>query len=473
MHRPVELVSAPPQAPMGAGRAGVSWKAQSIHSALRCCRRAKSSGNIFHLSKINGKLAVIRLAFEGCEADWVLWHSSLIHSGILKVSERRASTDCYSVCLWSSSNAHYNSCLILELYRVKHIRLKHNPKPHCSTMGSEMRPNYWDGQNVSSTSSTTSNLSSPYEVDNKKLLDAVSFIRRDRRDGQAVESRSLTPDTPYEPSERSSVHDLELEVITSKHAGGVATRCPPSPPLSNYDGAQVPLQNQILRVLRKIPGHEEKKGFLPQKELAALMTEAHVKQELHQCFEDLDSTTIAQFARKICGTTAGQGEHVSSFKKIFAILVLCEKPNAIPKFLEEDISDSDLPLLKTTPSGTSSPNIYHLARRGQQDTLKCFHGWSHTAVWRFEEWQWSTIAPFFHRGGKKYVPHLELQDQVALPFEQDSRFPDKTRTYQRLEFEGGFSNVFKVRIHPDHHDLSEPGVSCMGNPQFSCQKRWG
>ncbi|KAL1882794.1 hypothetical protein Daus18300_000432 [Diaporthe australafricana] len=79
-------------------------------------------------------------------------------------------------------------------------------------------------------------------------------------------------------------------------------------------------------------------------------------------------------------------------------------------------------------------------------------------MWRFEEWQWTTIAPFFRHGQRKDVQHLELQDQAALPFVQDSRFTANKSAYQRLEFEGGFSNVFKVDIHPDHHDFFESTV---------------
>jgi hypothetical protein len=103
--------------------------------------------------------------------------------------------------------------------------------------------------------------------------------------------------------------------------------------------------------------------------------------------------------------------------------------------------------------------IFDLGRRGDPTVpLECFHGWTALAIRRFEEWQWSTISPFFARGkGRKNVAHFRLQDQIILPFTSDSR--RDADAYERLEFEGGFSQVFKVDIHPEHHDFHDHNVS--------------
>lgn len=312
-----------------------------------------------------------------------------------------------------------------------------------------MHLDFQDGCDASSTPSAPPSTHSQEIYLNSKESDAeiASAVRTVRFSGP-------TPDTSYGPSESSSVDD-DLEF-----------RAPRSTTSWGWRGGDthVPLQIQILNILRKIPGHEEKKGFFAENELAALMTERHIAEELTLCFEDvLDSTMISRYAKSICGTAPDEVEHKSSsFKKIFAILILCDKPKSILRFMSEGVSDSKLPLVKSVPtdggSSTLPGSIFDLSRRDREGALECFRTWSYTAVGAFEEWQWTTIAPFFHLGSRKNVKHLELQDQVALPFELDSRFPDKTHTYQRLEHEGGFSSVFKVRIHSDHHNLCAPGV---------------
>lgn len=276
-------------------------------------------------------------------------------------------------------------------------------------------------------------------------------------------SAKVTPSTlgssdpPLSQTRISDSGDLQPVGCSDVH-DSLNAECPPSPPLSVYGINQIPLQNRLLGILRQIPGHEEKKGFFPENDLMTLMSEEYVSQELETCFEDWTTHKIEELAREICHQPSSLHGSRTGFKRIFAILVLCEKPNDIVRFIEENISDADLPLNKSAPP-EDLPNFYHLVRKGQSSNLKSFRKWSYTAIWRFEEWQWTTIAPFFQLGSRKEVKHLQLQDQASLPFTQDSRFGIDKLAYQKLEFEGGYSNVFKIDIHPDHHNLSKPNVS--------------
>lgn len=320
-------------------------------------------------------------------------------------------------------------------------------------MSTTLQPNE-EPEDHTGTSSTKATLSDRHSLFNSNKMEFHAMMGADS--GHSVPYR--TPDTSYPPSEGSNADNIEAPRYKDVRRDADIKRAP-SPSLAPHEIDHIPLQDRLLRILRTIPGHKEKKGFFPEKELQGLMTEENVVRELQSCFEDLDYTTISAFAQMICGTSSNHIEERPSFRKIFAILVLCEKPNSIPRFLEDGVSDDDLPLHKVAPSD-SSPNIYNLSRKGEKRKLNCLRGWSYTAMWRFEEWQWTTIAPFFRRGQRKDVKHLELQDQAALPFMQDSRFTANKSAYQRLEFEGGFSNVFKVDIHPDHHDFFGPAVGC-------------
>jgi hypothetical protein len=258
------------------------------------------------------------------------------------------------------------------------------------------------------------------------------------------------------PSEVTDITDLGNHMHDLKTQGQILSS---ELPISLGDPKE-PLQNRLIDSLLHTPGYREKKGFFPRDLLASLVDEECVAEELRLCFKNLvEDNEIRGYAQKVCGvipTTNGQGKAML-FKKIFVTLVLSEKTSTIIDFLAEEVTDDDLPLAKVRRPGRS-PGIFDLARRGKSTVpLKCFEGWSLARIHSFEEWQWTTISPFFARlPGRKNVKHFPLQDQVILPFISDSRRDDDT--YEGQEFEGGFSQVFKVDIHPAHHDFHNPRV---------------
>ncbi|KAL9105840.1 MAG: hypothetical protein Q9227_009048 [Pyrenula ochraceoflavens] len=205
-----------------------------------------------------------------------------------------------------------------------------------------------------------------------------------------------------------------------------------------------PFPDRLLAALQDSPGHEERKGFFPRNQLDRLVSHECVVEELRRCFKTfLTADTIRKKAQEICGTP--------SFKKIFVILVLTEKIETILKFLQEGVNDEDLPLIKVRRRNKSL-QMFDLGRDSKPMVrLECFDDWSSLAIRKFEEWQWTTLAPYFPRCGRKEVQHLSLQDQVVLPFIQDDQ--QKVDFNGGLEFGGGFSQVRKVNIHPEHHDF--------------------
>jgi hypothetical protein len=223
----------------------------------------------------------------------------------------------------------------------------------------------------------------------------------------------------------------------------------------------VALQDRFFEALVRV--HEEKKGFFPRAPLSILVTEDCVFHELSRMLSDTHHPSqIREYSRKICEETPQPRDDdddrppkIKSFKKIFAILVLIEKTTSISKFLEEDVNDLDLPLVKIEDGKTGArfdlrkPHLKH-------QVLECFRNWSQFYVRAFEEWQWVTVAPFFHRGTRKDVRHFPLQASVILPFTADSRRSNPTEFQTVLE--GGYGRVFKVDIHPDHHNFNTSKV---------------
>jgi len=209
--------------------------------------------------------------------------------------------------------------------------------------------------------------------------------------------------------------------------------------------------------------HRGKKGFLPKGQLAGLVHEESVTQELTRCLSATHSLrAIQNYARQACYDSTPQttedeqnSPRNKSFRNVFAILVLIEKSATIDRFLNEGVSDADLPLVMVKRLKKSWQ--YDLCRKDALDQpLECFRRWTRMAIMNFEEWQWTMLAPFLTKGERKNVKHYVLQDQAILPFTDDSRRHDNA--HQAEELGGGFGRVFRAEIHPDHHDFNDPVV---------------
>jgi hypothetical protein len=225
-------------------------------------------------------------------------------------------------------------------------------------------------------------------------------------------------------------------------------------PASDFDD----LQSRIHAACQ--PTRKEKAEFLPKGSLCALINPQTVTQELDQPLSDIHTPEeIARYAEKICSETNVERRgrlKIKSFRKIFALLVLVEATKSILQFLEDDVSDIDLPLTLVKHNG-----IYGLCRRNSnsQDAgipLKCLRRpkWSTTKLRLFEYYQWKLLAPFFFQDNSGDVKHYKLSDHHILPFMALNDMAEED-----AEREGGFGRVQMVGIHPDHHNFQNE-LSC-------------
>jgi serine/threonine protein kinase len=131
------------------------------------------------------------------------------------------------------------------------------------------------------------------------------------------------------------------------------------------------------------------------------------------------------------------------YQKVFGILTMIKKCHLITTFLQEEIKDIELPirLQHTSPDDTpfTTPKLESATGR----TLHVFEAWTRWETDKFRHVQWLMLAPVFETS-KNDIPHLELCDNVVLPFIED---------YSRDTREGGFSSVWAVRMHPAHQHL--------------------
>jgi len=148
----------------------------------------------------------------------------------------------------------------------------------------------------------------------------------------------------------------------------------------------------------------------------------------------------------------GNGKtEIKSFRKIFALLVLVEKSSSICLFLQENLSDLDLPLATVRNGGFIELRRRSVSGRPSSEVLNCFSQWSPVRRKEFEEYQWTMLAPFFNQGQYSNVSHYVLKNQHILPFVFTENEED-----DNAEFLGGFGRVFMVRIHPEHHNFRVP-----------------
>lgn len=215
------------------------------------------------------------------------------------------------------------------------------------------------------------------------------------------------------------------------------------------------LQTQLLAACCSVAGSD--KRFIPMDIIANVVSEKCVREVLGNCLPHSEEV-IAEYARKICERTEispnepskSSKRRMRCFRKIFIILVLCNKTSEIVRFLEKKVNDSDLPLKRASRPG--QPKLFDLCRHREPDQpLRCFSKWTDVEIFHFAQWQWITLSPFFTTGqSHRDVDHYRFHHDVILPF----TLKDKTRVYS-----GGSARVYRVDIHPKHHDFHETKVS--------------
>ncbi|KAK9419823.1 putative Kinase-like protein [Seiridium unicorne] len=227
---------------------------------------------------------------------------------------------------------------------------------------------------------------------------------------------------------------------------------------SPSEKSQCSLEEDLWKI--REPEDPEDKGFFPQRALRKLVNISRVSAELRLVLERVKDATINTYAQIICSCT----DENKSFLKIFVILVMIRRTKTIIDFIQHDIHDSYLPLQKCRRR--KDPKLFDLITSESSDQknaslafLKASKYWGIIQLDGFYEWQWATLAPFFEKpGSKKYPSHYSFQNKTTLPFINDARRNPKG-SYRTGEFTGGFSQVFKVAIHEEHHDFDCKQVS--------------
>jgi hypothetical protein len=219
------------------------------------------------------------------------------------------------------------------------------------------------------------------------------------------------------------------------------------------------LQDSIYRALESARGNDSvitEDQYLPNGQLCRIINSESVVRELSQYLSHTHTAEqIESYADAVCReqeVIRMDTKKLKSFRKVFALLVLAEMSSSISLFLDDDVSDLDLPLVPRKTGGFIE--LRRRDRSGQPSTspLRCFNHskWSQTKLRHFERDQWIMLAPFFAQGEYSDVKHYELRDQHILPF-----VASEGAGTEQVDCRGGFGKVTMVRIHKEHHNFQD------------------
>jgi serine/threonine protein kinase len=196
--------------------------------------------------------------------------------------------------------------------------------------------------------------------------------------------------------------------------------------------------------------------FLPKDQLCQVINTTTVCAELANCLpSSCETGQIEKYAETICSITpcyVNGRVRQRSYRSIFAILVLAERSSFILSFIEEQVSDLDLPLVPVK----ECRNLIGMRRRSSgpnqspQPLLDSFNDedWSPSSREQFDRYQWYMLAPFFSKGRHGQINHYPLHDHHILPFVTWNQAED-----DNAESQGGYGRVIMVKLHPAHHKL--------------------
>ncbi|KAF2465702.1 kinase-like protein, partial [Lindgomyces ingoldianus] len=213
-----------------------------------------------------------------------------------------------------------------------------------------------------------------------------------------------------------------------------------------------PDREKIADLLRRSQVHTENLGeaFLPPKVLEEILTEERIRMEI-EAYRDQQPDSWCGQGLNDCANLIR-----CRYLKIFAILILLDKGEDIGKFIEEGVSDEDLPLVETQVRHMSD-----LVRsKSPNNPLGCFDTWMIHEREQFSRYQYRVNLPFLSFDTEtNSVRHVDFTPQTILPFSECGG-----------SIEGIYSRISKIKIHRDCHGFSNILKKIQTNDVFAVKR---
>lgn len=224
--------------------------------------------------------------------------------------------------------------------------------------------------------------------------------------------------------------------------------------LKELENLGVSIRTALIPVVQE----GERKKFLPNDARDRIITRKRVRQELSRHMvvppEELDTLTDEIWEITTPSPSKSPGRETTR-RKIFAILGLMDKVKDITDFIQGKLHDNDLPFeLLDGPRP-----LLRLSGKGRDGSAGCiplFDKWRAHELESFNNYQWELIAPYFEliTETNRKVLHYNLQNRIILPFVEDVERAGRAGG----RAEGGYGEVWRVKIHPAHHNVSSKSV---------------
>lgn len=198
-------------------------------------------------------------------------------------------------------------------------------------------------------------------------------------------------------------------------------------PKSGFDASPFSIERLADELYREQCSNASGKDFIPSGALSRVITPDVVRRALQESQADVQSRGDAE---RIC----------RSCRNIFAILVLVDMVSRIPEFLRCNLDDTCLPMPDIRMKDARPSPTPPLENEAWMTVTRT---WRRRDVDQFKTYQWRVMAPVF----TAQDPEYRLCPSHVLPFVESHE-----------QAEGGFATVYRVKIHPDHHDFGKLGV---------------
>ncbi|KAE8448390.1 hypothetical protein EG329_009634 [Mollisiaceae sp. DMI_Dod_QoI] len=230
---------------------------------------------------------------------------------------------------------------------------------------------------------------------------------------------------------------------------------------------------ESIRAALEVSQFREGKKFLPNNSLEEIITRERVRKELShlkvvQC-DGLDSLTDEILKVTSPSSSKSSGKETTRMR-IFAILGLMEKIEEIVYFVKGDLHDCDLPFILREGLRPGTLRLCRKCKGGKLSSIPLFvpDKWRTHDLELFDTYQWQLLAPYFQLSTdtNRKVLHYNLEENsIILPFIEDDEI---TRGHRRAE--GGYGEVWRVKIHPAHHNCCSDSASSHQNPSFAVKR---
>lgn len=201
----------------------------------------------------------------------------------------------------------------------------------------------------------------------------------------------------------------------------------------------------------------EGKEFVPNDDLERIVTKHRVRQELANVLQGIPIDELDHLTEQIWevkpAVVSESPSKMTTRRRIFAILALMQKVDQIKDFIREDLYDSDMPFVLSEGPRKGVRHMYWKDEGGNLHSVQAFAQWQPFEIDSFDNYQWELLAPYFHLCTKSdpKILHYNLENRTILPFIED----------EEVKHAGGYGDVWRVKIHPAHHNHCPDSVRIM------------